>query len=105
MSIEALDRPNRKEALMVEDIRKGDALNDTAPILEKKTDTMGWVKIYAPDVDPRDWDKFPWRFCSEFDLTGNPPGIDCKIKPQYVYEIFDRPYFFDKHKMEHRSDN
>ena len=89
MSIDVLDR---KEAPMAGDKATDIALKEIRePILEKKTDTMGWVKIYAPDCDPVDWDKSPWILETERSKEGR--GLKMKIAACHVYTVFERPYF------------
>lgn len=70
------------------------------PILERKSDSYGLIRVYPPAAAPSEWDKYSWLLTTEYDTSKNPPGISVRLKAQYVTECYERPHFIlDKHKF------
>lgn len=70
------------------------------PILERKSDSYGLVRVYPPAVDPKEWADRSFLLTTEYDEGKNPPGIAVKLKASAVFECFERPHFIDdRHKF------
>lgn len=70
------------------------------PILERKSDLFGYIRVYPPATEPTTWASHSWLLTTEFDGTKNPPGMSVKLKAECVMECYERPHFvFDYHKF------
>lgn len=81
----------------------GDNVRDHAsdPIMERKSDSYGWIRVYPPSTDPNDWHKHSFLLTTEYDEKKNPPGMSVRLKSSAVTECYERPHFIqDRHKFE-----
>ena len=81
----------------LQDLEENTRLHAADPILEKKSDLFGWVKIYPPVAPSSEWKDHSWLLTTEYDTTKNPPGLSVRIKAKYVGEVFERPHFIYVH--------
>jgi len=70
-------------------------LHDAEPIMERKSDLFGMVRVYPPSADPKEWADHSWLLTTEHDEEKNPPGLSVRLKAKYVKECFERPYFIN----------
>lgn len=70
------------------------------PILERRSDMHGWIRVYPPAAEPSEWGNFSWLITTEKDKQdGTLRGLSERIKYKYVRVCFDRPHFIrDCHK-------
>jgi len=79
-------------------------LHAKEPILERRCDMYGQIKVYPPAVDPSEWTTHSWLITSETDPKGNPPGIREELKAEAVWECWNRVYFIsDTHRFQESS--
>lgn len=70
------------------------------PILERKSDIFGYIRVYPPATEPSTWGTQSWLLTTEYDEGKNPPGMAVKLKAEAVMECYERPHFvFDHHKF------
>jgi len=88
----------------LQDIGDSVRLHAKEPILERRCDMYGQIKVFPPAVDPADWANHSWLITSETDNKGNPPGIREHIKASVVWECWQRIYFIgDRHRFQESS--
>lgn len=73
---------------------------DAEPILQKNTNTCGWVELFSPSAPSSEWKNLPWLMKCERDGAGKPYADNEEFKPAayelsgaHVHEAFERPYF------------
>ena len=75
-------------------------LHASEPILERKSDTHGLIRVYPPAAPASEWADRSWLLTTEFDEAKNPPGISERLKAECVTECYVRPYFIsDTHRF------
>lgn len=63
------------------------------PIMERKTDMYGLVKVYPPAGDPSTWSEKSWKLVTEKAPDGKP--LKEQLKASSVFDCFHRPYFIE----------
>jgi hypothetical protein len=61
------------------------------PILERKTDMYGSIRVYPPSGDPTGWADKSWKLMT--DKTQDGRGLEVELRASSVYECFLRPHF------------
>ena len=71
------------------------------PILERKSDMHGMIRVYPPAVEPSQWADHSSLLTTEKDKSdGTLRGLSERIKAKYVRVCYDRPHFIrDCHKF------
>jgi len=80
------------------DTTKSAPLHASDPIMERRSDMHGWVRVFPPAADISEWPTLSWRLTT--DKTFDSAGIDVSLKAEYIWDCYERPHFVDeKHKF------
>lgn len=65
------------------------------PILERRSDIHGWIKVYPPACDADEWGEHGWLLTTEYlkNKTNEGPGLHILVKPSEVMKCYEKPHF------------
>lgn len=73
---------------------------DPDPFMQKFTNVLGWVEIFAPNGESKEWKDLPWLIKAERDGSARPYADNDEFKPlkieisaAHVHDSYERPHF------------
>lgn len=100
-----ISKDTQKEGTMptdsLQDLGENIRVHASDPILERKSDMHGWIRIYPPSSDPAEWASHSWLLTTERDANDRSlNGVSERIKAEAVLTCFARPHFINEgHKF------
>lgn len=90
-------KPNKEDA-MPESTLQGtdsdrDRLHASEPIMSRRSDVHGEIKVFPPSADPSEWPDRSWL------ITTSRTDIMVPIKSSAVTECFERPHFIGEQHL------
>ncbi len=62
---------------------------DSEPTMDTWSGLLGEIQLYAPDADPSEWSKLPWKLTTRHGWDGHESaGLHYILKPECAIEAY-----------------